>query len=249
MITSRLLAAIPGFVFAMSRKTGGASPPPLEMNLSFHVGDLKENVQSNRALFFGGLGLREENLAIPEQVHGTEVRRIASPGAVEQCDGMITDRSGVYLCVSVADCMPVVLADRKNRVVAVLHAGWRGTAGGIVRRALEKMVREFQTDPSNMIAYLGPSARSCCYETGGEVAAHFPDAAVEFRGGKSFVHLDKANLLQLQEAGVGENQIERSPLCTICNGDQLHSYRRDGSRSGRMIAVAGFSPSRLSSGL
>ncbi|MDH4071060.1 MAG: peptidoglycan editing factor PgeF [Ignavibacteria bacterium] len=242
MIRSELLAGIPGFLFAMSSKTGGVSPPPMEMNLSFHVGDAEENVRRNRALFFGELGLREVDLAIPGQIHSTEVRLIRSPGHVEKCDGLVSDRSGVYLCVSVADCMPVVLVDRKKRTVAVLHAGWRGTAGGITGRALDIMAAEFRTNRSDIAAYLGPSARACCYEVGGDVASRFPDGAVERRDGKPFVHLDRANRLQLLAGGVSEGQIEQSSFCTVCNGTDLHSYRRDRARSGRMVAVAGFSP-------
>lgn len=244
MIGSRLLSEIPGFLFAMSIRNGGVSPPPLGMNLSFGVGDEEGNVRANRGLFFGRLGIRENDLAIPGQVHGTTVRVVDSPGRVESCDGLTTGRKGVFLCVTVADCMPVVLVDRRAHAFAVVHAGWRGTAGGIAGLAVKAMVREFQTDPSDVVAYLGPAAGSCCYEVGDDVAGHFPSEAVARRDGKLFVDLQHANLLQIRHAGVDQSRVEASNLCTICNSDRFHSFRRDGSRSGRMMAVAGFASAK-----
>jgi len=240
MIVSRLLEGIPDFVFGMSGKQGGVGTSPFGMNISYNVGDSEERVRANRKQFFGSLGVTEGQLAIPGQVHGTEVMIVDRPGAYEACDALLTAERGLCLCVTVADCVPVILVDTNKHLVCSVHAGWRGTAGGIVGKAVGVMTQAFHSRPTDIVAYLGPAARDCCYAVGEDVAARFPASTVIRRDGEVFVDLYTANALQLELAGVPAVQIETSPLCTICNSDLLHSYRRDRTGSGRMMAVAGF---------
>lgn len=122
--------------FGMSTRIGGVSPWPLGLNLSLSVGDDERNVHRNRMLFFGGLGIGLDDLAIPKQVHSTNVSVAESAGSYPECDALVTGKPGVFLCVSVADCVPVFLFDKERLIVAAIHAGWRGTANGIVSKTL-----------------------------------------------------------------------------------------------------------------
>ena len=228
-----------GVVAALSTRHGGVSPAPLGMNISFRVGDDKQNVRENRRRFLAGLGMTEERLAIPGQVHSATVKRVERPGHVPECDGLITNVAGIVVTVTVADCLPLLLADPMSRSVAAVHAGWRGTASGIALTAVELLAREFGAHPSGLRAYLGPSARSCCYEVGEEVAALFEDRFVRREAARRYLDLKAAVEAQLIGAGVAPENIESSPDCTISRPDLYHSYRRDGARSGRMMAVIG----------
>ncbi len=208
------------------------------MNLSFNVGDDVRNVHANRELFFGALDIRLDELAIPGQVHGTTVRCANTPGAYPKCDALVSQMPRVFLCVSVADCVPVFLFDKKNNVIAGIHAGWRGTAGKIVQEVIAVMQRTFSSHPSDLLAYIGPAAAACCYAVGDEVASQFAETFLHHVDGKVHVDLKAANLSQLLSTGVHRSSIEVSTLCTITDAT-LHSYRRDRERSGRMIGVLG----------
>jgi hypothetical protein len=229
----------PGVVAAVSTRIGGVSPSPLGMNLSFRVGDRDENVRQNRELFFGSLGVRTADLAIPGQVHGTTVLRVDAPGSYPESDALSTAASGVFLCVSVADCVPILLCDPAIPAIAAVHAGWRGTVGRIVAGAVRAMEREYAADPCRLRAYLGPAASSCCYVVGKDVASRFEDRFTRRDGAGIHVDLKEANYQQLLDAGVPAGQVETSLSCTICEPRQFHSFRRDGEQSGRMIAVIG----------
>jgi hypothetical protein len=209
------------------------------MNLSLNVGDDPRNVHSNRELFFGTLGIRAEELAIPGQVHSDTVRRVDVPGVYPETDALVTDVRRLFLCVTVADCVPILLFDPVRRVVAAIHAGWRGTAGTIAARAVRLMMDDFGVDPANLLGFIGPSADTCCYEVGPDVASRFPERFVSDREGSLRVDLKSANLSQLIDLGVPPENIETSSLCTISEETLLHSYRRDGVASGRMMAVIG----------
>ncbi len=224
---------------AVSTRNGGVSPAPLGMNLSFHVGDREENVRRNREIFFSSLGIGVDELAIPEQVHGTTVLRVNAPGSFSECDALIAGASRVFLCISVADCVPILLCDPAVPAVAAVHSGWRGTVGRILEAAVRKMERELGADPGRLRAYLGPAASSCCYAVGGDVAAQFDPRFVRREGGRPYVDLKQANAEQLLGLGVPPSHMEVSPHCTISDLDRFHSFRRDGLRSGRMFAVIG----------
>ena len=222
---------------AMSTRQGGVSTDPLGMNLSFSVGDSPERVRENRRLFLESVGCSDQHVAQPRQCHSARVVAVKEPGWVDAADGLITDQPGLCLAISVADCLPVFLVDPAHRVVGAVHAGWRGTAGGIVQNAVRLMQDTFGTVGSDLTAFLGPSARPCCYEVGSEVAARFDKQFVDRRNGRLYLDIAGANRAQLVEMGVRQDSIEISELCTITEKDLLHSYRRDGSRSGRMLGV------------
>ena len=226
-------------VAAFSTRKGGVSQEPLGLNLSFNVGDDPVNVRKNRELFFEPLGIPLGRLAIPAQVHGSAVRVVEEPGDYPETDALVTNRRGVFLCVSVADCVPILLYDPGRNVVGVVHAGWRGSAAGITRIAVRTMTDAFGTNPSGLLASIGPSASACCYAVGPEVAARFDAGFRDEREGIVYLDLKGANRAQLVQSGVRPGNIEVSPHCTISEPDLFHSHRRDARKSGRMMGVIG----------
>ncbi len=244
-IRPSIFQTVPGVLAAVSTRNGGVSPDPLGMNLSFSVGDEEANVLRNRELFFGGLGIDLRELAIPRQVHGSLLLRVRTAGSFADTDGLVTDAPRVFLCVTVADCVPILLCDPLAPAVSVVHAGWRGTASGILAAAVRRMQEEFGTNPATLLAYVGPAAGACCYEVGPDVAARFDARFLQQRGEHALVDLKSANRTQLLDAGLQEEHIEVNPSCTIEEPARFHSYRRDGDRSGRMMGVIGIlNPSR-----
>jgi polyphenol oxidase len=237
IITSHIFQRFDFIRCAVSTRRGGTSPEPFGMNLSFNVGDDPGAVRENRRIFLAAAGCDKSQIAQPRQCHSATVVPVARPGWYDASDALVTDRPGLCLGISVADCLPVFLVDPVCHAIGAVHAGWRGTAGHILSNAVRAMQDHFGTVPSNLAAFLGPSARACCYEVGTEVAAQFDKGLVEQRDGRLYLDLIRANVAQLSQAGVSGDNIEVSPLCTITERELLHSYRRDGPLSGRMLGV------------
>jgi polyphenol oxidase len=207
------------------------------MNMSYHVGDHPNIVEENRKLFFSHIGISEREVAVPHQCHSNIAARVDQPGEYNSCDALITNTRNIALAVTIADCVPILLFDPKNMVIGVVHAGWRGTASTIVQNAVEMMNRIFHSTTRDILVFIGPSAGICCYEVGEEVAINFENKVVSYASNKYYVNLKEENKQQLLQYGVLESHIEVSVSCTICEDHSFHSYRRDGSQSGRMIAV------------
>ncbi len=208
-------------------------------NYSFAVDADRDRVAANRARLAVKLGFEPERLAVNRQVHGVEVIAVGREYRECEGDGLITDRRGRLLGVSVADCGPVLLYDRQRGAIGAIHSGWRGSAAGVVRRGIERMGEEYDTDPADLLVWLGPSAGPCCYEVGEDVAGEFdPSCSRAIGGGKYLFDNRRAILRDLLESGVPSGSIQVDPRCTICDTG-FHSWRRDGAASGRMLAVIG----------
>jgi len=226
-----------GFVVAgMSTALGGVSRPPLGLNLSYRVGDEPSAVEINRGLFFDTLGVHPRELAFPHQVHSATIRHAADAGEYHACDALVTSARNVALVVTVADCVPILLVDPVHGIAAAVHAGWRGSAERIAEETIRELRSKQGVHPADIRAWIGPSAGPCCYAVGEDVARRFPSTAAAEREGRWYVDLKAENERQLTEAGVPQEQIERSQACTICDR-RFHSHRRDGAQSGRMMAV------------
>jgi purine-nucleoside/S-methyl-5'-thioadenosine phosphorylase / adenosine deaminase len=181
------------------------------------------------------------------QVHGARVvevhERPADGETIDagECDALVTRVSGVGLAVQTADCVPVMLAS--SDAVGAVHAGWRGAAAGVARAAAEAFLA-LSADGSSVRAWLGPAIGPCCYEVGPEVAGRFdPDLLLPGASGKAYLDLPSEVRRQLEAAGIPADRIMQPNGCTLCGGERYASYRRDGARAGRMIAlVARLSP-------
>jgi YfiH family protein len=177
---------------------------------------------------------RDGKVATLHQIHSDIcVAARGRTGILGDGDALLEDTPGHLVAVKTADCLPILLVDEENRAVAAVHAGWRGTASGIVRRALIKMHEEFGTQPAQVHAAIGPGIGRCCYEVGPEVAAQFGET------GQCHIDLLEANRGQLIAAGVAAPQIYAAGLCTMCGVADFHSYRRDREQAGRMLSAVG----------
>lgn len=237
VIRPAIFASIPGVRASMSTRHGGVSPQPLGMNLSLNVGDDESNVRRNRSLFLGTLGRGEQETAFAGQCHSATVMKVERAGLHPSCDALYTRQKGIVLAVSIADCVPILLANRKGTAIAAVHAGWRGSKQRILVNAIGRLRQELSVAPADLLAFIGPSAGPCCYEVGPDVSALFHDGTVHVSATRTTLDLKQENRRQLELAGVPPGQIEVDDRCTICGEEVFHSFRRDGVRSGRMLAA------------
>jgi hypothetical protein len=233
LLTSDRLAAFPhGF----TTRSGGASPPPWDaLNLGGAVGDDPANVEENWRRLEAATGLA---FARVRQVHGTTVVRAeAATGPALEADAVVSVATGVAACVSVADCVPVLIADPDGGAVAAVHAGWRGTIALAAAEGVRALARE-GADASRLLAVIGPSIGPCCYEVSPELAERFRGrfgADVVRAGATPRLDLWRANLLALAEAGVRGERVEVLGRCTACERELFFSHRRDAGRTGRQV--------------
>ena len=264
------LSKLPWLVHGFSTRQGGASQLDGQrvLNLGFTEWDARENVKHNRARLQAAVGAQDLKLVSLLQFHSDTILHFeAAPSEPARADASVTKTAGLLLTVQTADCVPILLVDPKNRAVAAVHAGWRGTLARIVEKAIGRMQMQFGSQAADLLAAIGPAIGGCCYEVGTEVAAafsgQFANAAEffdELRTGdepnplqwlnmmppghqpppkKVLLDLRKANRSQLEAAGIPASQTFVSDLCTGCRRDLLFSYRKEGAQSGRMMAVIG----------
>lgn len=191
-----------------------------------------------------------------KQVHGTDalvVDRALTPADRFQggWDALVTNQPGVMVAVRTADCVPVLVHDPKRRVVAAIHAGWRGAVAGIVPKTIALMESRFGSAPEHLRVSIGPSAGTCCYEVDEPVLdklrQEFADWERVVRGRRSGkAHLDLKTLIreQARAAGTSPESITAVNLCTICHEDLFFSYRREGKVIGTMVSAIGLVPVR-----
>ncbi|HEX9049705.1 MAG TPA: peptidoglycan editing factor PgeF [Anaeromyxobacter sp.] len=235
ILQSRLLAA---FSHGFTTRGGGASTGPFEsLNLGGQVGDEPAAVAENWARLERETGLR---FARVRQVHGARAVRVEapSPPALE-ADVVVTRAPGVAACVSVADCVPILLADPETGAVAAVHAGWRGTIARAAAEGVRALGREAGAPPARLLACVGPAIGPCCYEVSPDLAARFraglgPETVREGRS----PHLDlwRANVAVLEAEGLAPERIEVLARCTACEREHFFSHRRDAGRTGRQVA-------------
>jgi len=188
------------------------------------------------------LGL--SGIAWCRQVHGSKVLFTDRQGLAGQGDGLVTHQDGLGLMIRCADCPIILVADPVGKAVGAAHASWRATTGHIAQNLIAAMSGRFGSDPSNLIACIGPSIGPCCYEVRDDLrqsvlGALGPEADALFQGraGKLYFDLWDANTRQLTRAGLRPTNIHCAGLCTVCNNDRFPSYRAEGYSAGRFAVV------------
>lgn len=235
-----------------STRHGGVSEGYLSsLNLGIHRGDVRANVEKNYEILGEAVGFDPATLVFTHQTHTDIVARVGKKdcgdGLVREVtverDGLITNEKDVTLIVFSADCTPILLHDPVRHAIGAVHSGWRGTAAGIVKKAVEKMTRDFGTDPQDIEAAIGPCIGRCCFETHNDV----PDAMLDALGdaamcaitddgnGKFHVDLKELNRIWLQKVGV--TKIDVSGDCTACQPDRFWSHRKIGNARGSLAAI------------
>ncbi len=237
-----------GVSHAFFTRRGGTSAPPFD---SLHFGracDPLETVQENFIRAGAVLGVPPSRLYLVTQVHGREVWNISDAQAPEDvrrehADALVTTVAGLACGVRTADCVPILLADRRSGAVAAVHSGWRGTVANVVEAAVWAL-RRAVGDEGDLIAAVGPHIRRCCFEVGADVATALAGCsggagAVASSCDSAKARVDLASIVraQLLGAGVGDCAIDDVGGCTSCDPVRFFSYRRDGETSGRLLAA------------
>lgn len=255
----------PGLTAGFSTRRGGVSREPCgTLNCGLHVEDDPRSVVENRKRLAEAVGLPLENWTYGEQVHGSDVQLVTASdkgrgttsrdSAFAAKDAFITRQTDLCLAGLFADCVPILFYDPQQQAVGLAHAGWRGTVAQVAGKTVSAMSREFGTKPERLLAAIGPSIRSCCYEVDRTVIERVDEAldgkaaAGTLEGVKPYRQVrEGAYRLDLQEvnrqimikAGILPANIELSQLCTGCNTELFFSHRRENGRTGRMAAWIG----------
>lgn len=241
-----------------STKAGGVSEGCFStMNLGFGRGDSQENVMENYRRFAKAIGVSTEDLVLSQQTHTTNVRVITEedrgngmrkPQAFHDVDGMVTNVPGLCLVTFYADCVPLYFLDPVKKVIGLSHSGWRGTVGKIGKVTIEKMSEQYGSEPSDILAAVGPSVCQDCYEVSEDVISKFrehyekrywDELFYKKENGHYQLNLWRANEIVFLQAGILSEHIAVSNICTHCNSDVLYSHRTMGNERGSLCAFFG----------
>ncbi len=240
LIRSALLSQFPGLVHGMTT----AQSSDLTRHDRFSTRVFSDTAPSSLTeeclMLLDAVDWPHDEVAAMEQVHGDRITYVEGPGVQPETDGVWTDRANLLLAVRTADCAPILMYAPRSGAMAAVHAGWKGTAEGIVATAAQAILETADLQPEDLFVWIGPSARSCCYTIGTDLVPRFPESAlVHAPDGTTRLDLAAANAAQLRDLEIPVRNIDIEPLCTICHPGLLHSHRRDGELAGRMVAVIG----------
>lgn len=242
--------------FSTTRNGGVSSGSFESLNLGNYSDDSSLNIFENRTRVARNFHLEAEKLMTPHQTHGNQVLlvdqaflNLTNRSKIEKSygyDASITCERGFFLCVTTADCVPILLYDQEKKAVAAIHAGWRSTAGRIVENTINAMKTHFGTSPENIVAAIGPAIGIEHYEVGSEVITALQKNGIEMNdadavfyhnssNGKAHIDLKEINKQTLIKMGVPTDQIEKTSYCTYSNENMFFSARRQSIHSGRML--------------
>lgn len=240
--------------FVTTRRGGCGEGSYATFNCTSYCGDQAETVRRNQQILCDALPVRPKELVIPFQTHGVEIGKIDSSylalmeeerqSYLQGKDALVTDIPEYCLCISTADCVPLLIYDKVKQVIAAVHAGWRGTVDSIAGKTIETLQQEYACKAEDLLVCIGPSISLESFEVGDEVWQAFSDAGFDMRRisvrkpdtGKWHLDLWEANRMQLLERGVPAENIELSGMCTYLNNEQFFSARRLGIKSGRILS-------------
>lgn len=253
MLLFHKFAGLPQIGHCFTTRGGGVSEGIFSsLNLSFTRGDERCAVEENYRRLAEALGTECNSFVFTDQTHTTNVRRVGQSDCMSptekrpftDVDGLITDEPGVVLSTFFADCVPLYFVDVKHHAIGMSHSGWRGTVGRMGQKTLLAMQEEFHTQPEDVIAAIGPSICGDCYEVSSDVAEQF---AAEFAlkeqeiltglgNGKYLLDLWKCNEIVLKEAGITQEHLAVTNICTCCNPAHLFSHRASNGKRGNLGA-------------
>lgn len=250
LLTYPLLEKTGIVTHGFTTRMGGVSKGDCStMNISTTRGDAPEAIEENRKRLARALGVKVEDFTYTHQTHTTNVAVVREEDRGKrfmETDGMVTNVPEICLVTFYADCVPLYFVDPVHKAIGLSHSGWRGTVGRMGQVTLEKMKEVYGTRPEDIYAAIGPSICQDCYEVSGDVIEEFqksfsksvwPQLFYKKENGKYQLNLWKANQLVLTEAGVTEQKIAVTNLCTHCNPEILFSHRSTGVRRGNLSAL------------
>ena len=241
---------------AFSTRLGGVSEGVFSsMNLGFTRGDDPECVRENYRRFCAAIGVDPERMVLSKQTHTTNIRIVSEKDIgkgysrerdFDNVDGLMTDIPGITLVTFFADCIPLLFLDPVRKVIAASHSGWRGTLNRMGEVTVRTMQERFGCQPENILAAIGPGICQDCYEVSEDLYEAFSgqwgmDAAGRIfapgvKPGKWQLDLWEANRIVLKEAGIREENLTITNMCTCCNAEELYSHRASGGRRGSLAA-------------
>jgi len=237
IVKSYLLNKFNEVVHGISTRVGSVN------NLNFSLGNYfnsdEKLIQKNRDAFFKILRIDRNRVVYQQQVHSDKFSFVNEPGLIKENDALFTNTKNLFLVVTVADCIPILFYDNENKIVGVVHSGWRGTHSQILLKIVEYCKKEFNLSLKNTYFYFGPSICKNCFEVDEDVAVKFDVKFVTKRGKKFLIDLPEINKQYLIDAGFNNENIHISKLCTFEMTHLFHSYRRDKENSGRMFGIIG----------
>ena len=240
-----------GFANICTTKRNGHSFSTNELNFGTNCGDNPEDILKNYTKILSLMGSDPQNAVKTKQTHSDITlnvdRSFGGEGILREqrfleADGLMTTEKDLTLLIFFADCVPVLLADKKTKVISAVHSGWRGTKDNITGKALDKMINEHHSDPKDILCAIGPSIGICHFEVSEDVyneliALYGNDCGI-IKEGKHYLDLKQAVYNQAVSRGLLPQNIAKSELCTFCDSD-LCSFRREGEKAGRMAAFLG----------
>ena len=238
--------ACPPRAFSTPRKGGVGEGAYASFNITHYCDDSAENVSANRRILCAELEIADERLVLPRQTHSDAIAIVTHETpqqALEGVDAVITHEEGLCIGVSTADCIPLLYFDAQHRVVAAVHAGWRGTVSGIAQKTLHMMQEVYGTKSENLQVVVGPGISARAFEVGEEVVEAFRNANFEMerihhvnpQTQKSHLDLWEANVGLLVKEGVRLENVHVSGICTYTSHEAYFSARRLGIHSGRIF--------------
>lgn len=241
---SNILKNFSNILHAFSTRDGGVSNTPYQsLNLAFHVEDNKSDVIKNHELLAKELDYNFNHLVHMKQIHSNIVHTVTDQDNFKNpptCDALITNKVNTPLMVMVADCTPVLFYDSKQSVIAVAHAGRVGAFTNIVDNVINSFIKEYKSEPSNIIVSIGASIGVCCYEVGEEIYLQAKKLKLEYalkkREQSYFLDITMILKRQLLEAGILKEKIDILQECTSCQSEKYFSYRSQGV-TGRFCGV------------
>jgi len=227
-------------------RQGGVSEPPFDtLNLGHTVGDDLAAVEENHRRALAALDVQHEQVVSPFQVHGSEVHLVteAHTGTTQPAtDGLITTTPGVALLLRFADCVPLLMYDPRQRALALVHSGWKGTVKNIAGAAVAALARHAGSRPEDVWAGIGPAIGPCCYRVSQEVVDAIsracPPGTPAVREENGALHLDLPEVVSAQLKATGVRHVTRSGLCTACDTETWFSYRAADGCTGRFGVLA-----------
>lgn len=217
------------------RRGGFSSGNYSSLNLSIFTADEPNRVRKNRQKLCQVLNFNEEAIVQAQQVHGTRIERVSKvPRQLLVADALITSQKGLVLMAYFADCLPLFFLDPFKKVIALVHAGWRGTVGKLTTKTIKVLVEEYQCSPEDLLVDCGPHIGVCHYQVGLEVISQVEKAFPQdvplllnkCKTGKAYFDLAQANVIQLLKSGVLRENISLAGLCTFCHSQDFFSHRR-----------------------
>ena len=240
------LACHPHVSHGIFTRRGGASCGPFNsLNVGNLVGDKPAAVRANCDLIFTALGIRREQVVTAHQVHGAHVA-VVGPSqrgtAVPAADSLVSKAPGIALMLAFADCLPLMLHDPSRHIIALVHAGWRGTIAQVVASTVAVLRQSFGCDPADILACLGPAIGPCCYEIGSDLAQKIrelfgPRSGLLVPQSDGTLHFDLPAAIRWQLELAGVQHVENSELCTSCHTEDFYSHRAENGHTGRFAAV------------